>query len=354
MAHVIGQIDSLKSLLNIFIENRINFFKTLHDISHFRSNYNNIVRSKYVEITDKLLEEINQIEQSIPKLSDEYNQKLFEREKELLNNKEKIQIQIDEYSISTNNFFKKIYNSYKLYILNKSKILLEDNFENEKKRPFLGNEKELQKKNKDLLYLKNNFDDVVQERFSIYDKKYALASSLIEENISLFLGAIGEQKVLDTLKTLPDTYYIINGFSLDLRPPIYNKNTGDHIVSIQADHIVIGPNGIFLIETKNWSNKSIQNRDFYSPVEQLKRTSYVLFLFLNDTSNYNDSILEHHWGSKKISVRNILLLINNKPNLEFQFVKLLTVNEVLSYIKYFKPIYSAAEVKAIYDVFINL
>jgi hypothetical protein len=307
-----------------------------------------------MEVTDKLIEEINQIEQTTSKLTDDYDQKLLEREKELLDEKNKTQMQIEKYSIFTNNFFKKVYHRYKLYILNKRKIILKDDFENEKKRPFLKSEKELQIKKEELLYLKNNFDHVVQERFKVFEEKYILASSLIEENISIYLGAIGEQKALDTLKALPDTYYVINGFSLDIRPPIYNKNTGDHIGSIQADHVVVGPGGVFLIETKNWSNKSIQNRDFYSPVEQLKRTSYVLFILLNDAGNYDDSILEHHWGSKKVSVRNILLMISNKPNQEFQFVKMLTLNEILSYIKYFKPIYSATEVKAIYDVFINL
>lgn len=307
-----------------------------------------------MEVTDKLIEEINQIEQSILKLTDDYDRKLLEREKELLNEKEIIQILFENYSIFTNNVIKKVYHWYKRNILNKRKKILEDDFENEKKRPFLTSEKELLKKKEELVYLRNNFDYVVQNRFQVFEEKYTLASSLIEENISVYLGAIGEQKALDTLKALPDTYYVINGFSLDIRPPIYNKNTGDHISSIQADHIVIGPGGVFLVETKNWSNKSIQNRDFYSPVEQLKRTSYVLFILLNDAGNYNDSILEHHWGSKKVSVRNILLMINNKPNEEFQFVKMLTLNEILSYIKYFKPIYSATEVKAIYDVFINL
>ena len=71
MANVIGQIDSLTTLLNIFDENEINYFRTLHDISHFRSDYNNIVRRKYKEVTDKLIEEINQMELSASQLADD-------------------------------------------------------------------------------------------------------------------------------------------------------------------------------------------------------------------------------------------------------------------------------------------
>ena len=354
MAQVIGRIDSLSTLLNIFKENKIDFFKSLDDIAHFRNNYNNIVRFKYKEVMDSLKAEIDSYILLLAELISDYNQKLSEREANLQKEKENLLLQIEHYSTNSKNFFKILYCKYKLYVLKRRKDILENDFENEKKRPYNNLEKEINLQNDKISYLENNFDKVFQERFQVFEEKYTLANSLIEENISIFLGAIGEQKALDTLKALPETYYVINGFSLDIRPPIYNKNTGDHIGSIQADHIVVGPGGVFLIETKNWSNKSIQNRDFYSPVEQLKRTSYVLFILLNDAGNYDDSILEHHWGSKKVSVRNILLMINNKPNHEFQFVKMLTLNEILSYIKYFKPIYSATEVKAIYDVFINL
>lgn len=55
-------------------------------------------------------------------------------------------------------------------------------------------------------------------------------------------GVEGERKVTELLqRALPDTYTIVN----DVRLPIYNRKT-------QVDHMIIGPQGILNIETKNW------------------------------------------------------------------------------------------------------
>ena len=51
----------------------------------------------------------------------------------------------------------------------------------------------------------------------------------------------------------------------------------------------------------------------------------------------------HHWGEKKIAIRNLIVLTNTKPKEEFQFVKVLTLNELTSYVNYFNPIFSNSE-----------
>lgn len=54
------------------------------------------------------------------------------------------------------------------------------------------------------------------------------------------LGKRGELAVTDTLKSLPDDYVVLNDLVL--------PDNGGNI-----DHLLIGPNGIFAIETKNYS-----------------------------------------------------------------------------------------------------
>mgnify|MGYP001100520229 CR=1 FL=1 len=98
-------------------------------------------------------------------------------------------------------------------------------------------------------------------------------------------------------------YYLINDFSVEFDPPISNKNKNDRIFSIQIDHLLICKSGVFLLKTKNWSNKSIKNLDLGSPVEEISRTSYTLFVLLNSESNIN--LVRHHWGSAKIPISNI-------------------------------------------------
>ena len=85
-------------------------------------------------------------------------------------------------------------------------------------------------------------------------------------------------------------------------------------------------------------------------MEQIKRASYALYIYLNNSNNHSNPLLKHIWGTRKVSVRSIILMINNKPGQEFQFVKILTLNELLGYIQYFKPVYSNDDVQAVLNM----
>lgn len=91
-------------------------------------------------------------------------------------------------------------------------------------------------------------------------------------------GAEGEEKVFNYLrKKLPHGYYILN----DVKIPNMEK--------ANIDHIVIGPNGIFIIETKNLSGKvTIFNKKIYvrgkpyhkDIIKQVWRQTFSLRYFL--------------------------------------------------------------------------
>ena len=55
-----------------------------------------------------------------------------------------------------------------------------------------------------------------------------------------FKGARGEERVSGILKTLPDAYHVFNDFVA----------CGKHI-----DHVIVGPGGIFSVETKFWRGR---------------------------------------------------------------------------------------------------
>ena len=55
-----------------------------------------------------------------------------------------------------------------------------------------------------------------------------------------YKGARGEEKVSEILKSLPDAYHVFNDFTVGR----------SHV-----DHVVVGPGGVFAIETKFWSGK---------------------------------------------------------------------------------------------------
>ena len=136
---------------------------------------------------------------------------------------------------------------------------------------------------------------------------------------------------------------IENENKLEFNPPIYNKKTQDRIYSIQLDHLLVSKSGIFILETKNWSKRSIDSLDLRSPVDQIIRTSYALFRVVNSKIQLN----KHHWGTKQIPIRNIIVMINEKPKNEFKYVKIRQLKELNNYLEYFDPIFSQKEVDSI-------
>jgi hypothetical protein len=62
----------------------------------------------------------------------------------------------------------------------------------------------------------------------------------VRRGMRWFLGKKGESAVTETLKSLSDDYVVLN----DIVVPESKGN---------VDHVLIGPNGVFVIETKNYS-----------------------------------------------------------------------------------------------------
>jgi hypothetical protein len=293
MTVVVGKIESLKKLKEILNENGITRFNSIGEINTFIKNY----EAEKKEIP-------NIVKQSL----DEEIETLEETTKHVIEKSKK-------------NLFNKILYCIKIKILVNKKSSLETNLEK-----------------------------IISKRCTESYKELDYTKELIDELYTLIAGAIGENSVVNELQTLPDNYYLINDFFVEFNPPIYNKRENDRIFSIQIDHLLICQSGVFLLETKNWSKQSVKNLDFRSPVEQILRTSYALFVLLNSKSNIR--LVHHHWGSKKIPIRNIIVMTNERPKEEFKHVKVISLNEVNGYIEYFDEIFSEAEAESIFN-FLN-
>ena len=189
-----------------------------------------------------------------------------------------------------------------------------------------------------------NIEEVENILLKFKDNDYILYDKIHP----FYLGALGEKKAIGELDKFSNNYHILNNVSLEFEPPIYNRKENDRIYSIQVDHVIVGPSGIFLIETKNWSEESIRNQGLFSPVAQIKRHGYALYKIINQSvKNGKIRIENHHWGERNISTRNIILMIGSKPEIEFDFVKILTLEEIRKYIEYFPKNLSENEVESI-------
>jgi hypothetical protein len=351
--NTIGSLTTLKSHLD---RNKIYDFKSLKDVIDFQNSYTTH-REQIISHHENLIEqEKNMLKIDLQHLDTAIESQKLQSEKELTDEIDKLKQQLNISTVyNPNNLFKRL-----------TKYLMEWNYLRKIKFKERNYDLELQRSIDKLVNIhqdKNNRYQFIISRFSDavnQSSQHSLSElerkKVTIDGLSSFIhGALGEQKVAKTLETLSDEYFLINDFAVSFSTAIYNKQENDYIKSIQIDHILVAPSGIFLIETKNWSEKSLENLSLRSPVQQIKRTSFVLFKLLNnEMSNYNLHLDKHHWGDKKISIRNLIILINSKPKEEFQFVKILNLKELLGYINYFKPTFSNIETQRIAEYLINI
>jgi len=114
-------------------------------------------------------------------------------------------------------------------------------------------------------------------------------------------GTRGENKVIDELSKLDDSYHILCGVDMVLDYWV-TYNGRKNLKSSQMDLVVVCPKGIFMIEVKNWSNQFANSNNNFSPYEQTERAGRVLWISLQNII-------------KNVRVTNILLSI--KGNLSY-------------------------------------
>jgi len=143
-------------------------------------------------------------------------------------------------------------------------------------------------------------------------------------------GIKGEQAVINALKKLDDKYYLIN--DITLQQPYGN-----------IDHILLGPNDIFVIETKNYEGTIECNGDEWhrhyerryglkdysidSPSKQVKRNAVNLKKFL--------SVAKDIFNHKNLFINGIIVF--TEPNIDLNLnnptVPVLRTEELRNYIE---------------------
>jgi DNA-binding protein H-NS len=93
-------------------------------------------------------------------------------------------------------------------------------------------------------------------------------------------GAIAERAVIKELGRLPNEYVLMNDVHLEYHKYIHFD--GDYLKTAQLDHVLIGPAGVYVIETKNWSQEFLASGQYFSPFKQVKRASYLCYRILKE------------------------------------------------------------------------
>lgn len=339
--NTIGSLTAIKSHLH---RHGITEFHSLKEVMNFQKNYDAAQEQIMSSHQFLIKQEINRLNADIPQLNNTINTKKIEVEEELRFEIQDLKQKLEQLSTGRENIVQKLTDYFKKRSL-KNKILSCENnldFKVDQSTQYLSDA--LAENNNRYQYITSHFHEAVIQNAAISLRELERKKRVIDEINTLIYGALGEQKVVKELENLSDDYTLINDVTYSFDPAIYYKQEDQYIKSIQIDHLLISPAGIFLIETKNWSEQSLNDLNLRSPVEQIRRTNFALFkLLAEEASNLNLGLSQHHWGTKKVPIKNLIVLINQKPKEEFQFVKILTVKELINYIKYFAPVLLANE-----------
>lgn len=165
-------------------------------------------------------------------------------------------------------------------------------------------------------------DDVI---YTIKNKIYATERriTVMKENLESkeYCGAVAELKMIDFLRKLPNNYQVINDVSIKLNKSI--RLDKEWIQSVQIDHLVIGPSGVFIIEVKNWSKKFASTGDFHDPYNQIKRHNRACYILLKEQC--------------ETKLRNIIACANHLPSkTDEKYIKVMPIEQVIGYILWFK------------------
>jgi hypothetical protein len=140
---------------------------------------------------------------------------------------------------------------------------------------------------------------------------------------SSFIGAEAELAVINQLSYLPNSYYVLNDVHLRLHH--YTKCFDNRIISAQIDHLVIAPTGVFLIETKNWSQKFAETGNYYNPYQQAHCATWLCICYLKEILGI------------QVKVRAIVAYWGSLPSKDKKyFAKPKPIEEINGYIKYFR------------------
>lgn len=340
-----NEVGSLLEIKKQLYSHNISDFNSVKELIEFRENYT-FYRNKIIEKHKHIIE--LEKSDSILQLSTLKNA--------LIDKENKIQ----SISCSQKNYLKsnsESKNLLKKFIRCFKNIVLELRIKwaNKKIKLKLSREisllkREVLKKETRLSKIDTNHYQVILDSASNELIQIEKKNNLIRDLNPVILGALGEKRVVKELRLLSVDYVLINNFNFIFEKYVYYSQQNEYIKSIQIDHLLITRSGIYVIETKNWSQNSINSYNLRSPVSQVKRSGFAIFNLITEDSSV--IFQNHHWGDRKIPVRNIIILTQKKLLEEFQYVKILSIKDVCKYIEFFEPTMSTREMELLSNYFI--
>ncbi|MDD5144061.1 nuclease-related domain-containing protein [Methanoregula sp.] len=164
----------------------------------------------------------------------------------------------------------------------------------------------------------------------------------LTKNSSYLIGAKAEQQVIDALSQLPDDCHIMSGVNLRRFDTAYWWRKKDEIRFQQIDPVVIGPTGLFLIGTKNWSGADIELKTG-DIKRQVKVATHALWVYMKD---------EYRFYERNPKIRCVIVSTQGShPDLKLdKDIDVITLNRLIEYITQWEKILTPLNVERLTHV----
>lgn len=326
MAKIHGISGSTQYLLNGTKAINGKKLASLDDVAHFHSNYEVILAETEITVQRQLDEIILGLNNDEERLNNQIREGIAYRTTEVDGNINEINTRIN----TSRNVFKILGYKVQYWVavsLRSRRI----------HSPFSHVVREVQNVQSRKTGLISNKQYVIQNEC----KKVIDNQKFITENISFLIGAQGEELVIQALSQLSDDFHVLNDINLHFRRAIHWRERNEYIKTCQIDHLVVGPTGIFLVETKNWKISDIELKSD-KLIWQVRRSSLALWYYLKD----------YYWKGGNPKIRTVIVSMHGSfsdQRLD-KYIDVIAPYQLCRYITSRKNILSEEAVKKIIQI----
>jgi hypothetical protein len=299
---------------------------TLEDITHFHSNYETVLAETEITVQQQQDEIIHGLGSDEVRLDNQWQESIARRTVEVNGNINEIKTKIK----ATENVFRFVGYKVQYWIA----IQLRSHRIHSPCSHISRELKNVQSRKASLIA---NKPHVVKKEC----KNIIETQKFLTENISFLAGAQGEELVINALTHLSDEFHVLNDVNLQFSKAIHWREKDEYIKTCQIDHIVIGPTGIFLVETKNWKTSDIESKSD-KLIWQVRRSSLALWYYLKDYYRRGES--PRIWTV-------IVSMHGSHPGQRLdKYIDLITPYQLCGYIGGRKSVLSENAVKKLIDI----
>jgi hypothetical protein len=138
--------------------------------------------------------------------------------------------------------------------------------------------------------------------------------------------------VFDELNKLPRQYRILKNIFFCLKVPVTYPRLSEKVRSCQIDYVVIGPTGVFVIESKQWDEYAFKEM---IPYQQADIADLIVYIKLNN-----------HY-TRRIPKYTIMLVPPNMPVIDYGYIHQVSVWDLTTFIVEKRELLSKSEIREI-------